>query len=90
MILIQGGHPNAFDQDVFDNGVCIPGLQGGNIGVTPFISILRKLLTDMELNKCSNCGQVSVLYKGFCGSYTVSWTDHCTVSYKSACLLPAL
>ncbi|KAA6420141.1 MAG: hypothetical protein FRX49_09990 [Trebouxia sp. A1-2] len=57
VLLLVGGHPNAFDQDVFDNGVCIPGLQGGNIGVTPFISILRKLLTDMELNKCSNCGQ---------------------------------
>lgn len=33
--------------------------QGGNIGVTPFISILRKLLTDMERNKCSNCGEVT-------------------------------
>lgn len=32
-------------------------LVGGNIGVTPFISILRKLLTNMELNMCSNCGQ---------------------------------
>ncbi|KAL0020140.1 hypothetical protein WJX77_006430 [Trebouxia sp. C0004] len=32
-------------------------LVGGNIGVTPFISILRKLLTNMEMNMCSNCGQ---------------------------------
>lgn len=37
------------------------GFQGGNIGVTPFISILRELLTDMEIHRCSNCGQVSVV-----------------------------
>ena len=48
------------------------GLQGGNIGVTPFISILRKLLTSMEMNMCSNCGQVSVLCIDLCGSYTTS------------------
>ncbi len=50
----------------------MPGLQGGNIGVTPFISILRKLLTSMEMNMCSNCGQVSVLCIDLCGSYTTS------------------
>lgn len=36
-------------------------VQGGNIGVTPFISILRKILTNMELNRCFSCGEVSIL-----------------------------
>lgn len=35
-------------------------LVGGNIGVTPFISILRELLTDMEIHRCSNCGQCNL------------------------------
>ncbi|KAL3159009.1 hypothetical protein ABBQ32_011011 [Trebouxia sp. C0010 RCD-2024] len=35
-------------------------LVGGNIGVTPFISILRKLLTQMEMNRCTNCGQCNL------------------------------
>ncbi|KAL3151900.1 hypothetical protein ABBQ38_012861 [Trebouxia sp. C0009 RCD-2024] len=35
-------------------------LVGGNIGVTPFISILRKLLTQMEMNRCQNCGQCNL------------------------------
>lgn len=90
LIPIQGAHPNAVDQDEFDSGVCTPGLQGGNIGVTPFISILRKLLTNMEMNMCSNCGQVSVLCIGLCGDYTVSYSVSYTVSYQSACLLQAL
>ena len=82
----MGGHPNAFDQDMFGSEMCTPGLQGGNIGVTPFISILRKLLTNMEMNMCSNCGQVSVLCIGFCSSYTVS----CTVNYMFVTLFVTL
>ena len=85
-ILMQIQSTLGFNQDLSDNGMCTPGLQGGNIGVTPFISILRKLLTNMEMNMCSNCGQVSVLCIGLCGSHTVSYT----VIYQSACLLPAV
>ena len=77
----MGAHPDIFDQGMFGSEMCTPGLQGGNIGVTPFISILRKLLTNMEMNMCSNCGQVSVLCIGFCSSYTVS----CTVDYIVCC-----
>lgn len=46
--------------------LCVDMVQGGNIGVTPFISILRNLLTDMERNRCSNCGEVSTANPALC------------------------